>query len=99
MPTSMSDDRLIAAALFLAIIAYFFFGKNNKGQQITASVKKGNFPIEVTTTGELMAKSSEKIYGPAGLRQIQIWQVKIQDIIPDGTVQPAPDTVQRCSGA
>ena len=84
--TRKSYIYLIAAALFLAIIAYFFFGKNNKGQQITASVKKGNFPIEVTTTGELMAKSSEKIYGPAGLRQIQIWQVKIQDIIPDGTV-------------
>ena len=77
---------LIVAALFLAILAYFFFGKSNKGQQITATVKKGNFPIEVTTTGELVAKSSEKIYGPAGLRQIQIWQVKIQDIIPDGTV-------------
>ena len=77
---------LIAAALLLAIFAYFLFGKSNKGQQITATVKKGNFPIEVTTTGELVAKSSEKIYGPAGLRQIQIWQVKIQDIIPDGTV-------------
>ncbi len=77
---------LIVAALFIAIIAFFFFGKNNKGQQITAIVKKGNFPIEVTTTGELVAKSSEKIYGPTGLRQIQIWQVKIQDIIPDGTV-------------
>jgi hypothetical protein len=77
---------LIASALLLAIIAFFFFGKNDKGQQIIASVKKGNFPIEVTTTGELVAKSSEKIYGPTGLRQIQIWQVKIQDIIPDGTV-------------
>ena len=77
---------LIASVFVLAIIAYFFFGKSNKGQQVTATVKKGNFPIEVTTTGELVAKSSEKIYGPAGLRQIQIWQVKIQDIIPDGTV-------------
>ncbi len=77
---------LIASILLLAIIAFFFFGKNNKGEQITAIVKKGSFPIEVTTTGELVAKSSEKIYGPAGLRQIQIWQVKIQDIIPDGTV-------------
>jgi hypothetical protein len=77
---------LIASALLLAIIAFFFFGKNDKGQQIIATVKKGNFPIEVTTTGELVAKSSEKIYGPTGLRQIQIWQVKIQDIIPDGTV-------------
>ena len=77
---------LIASAFILVIVAFFFFGKNNTGQQITASVKKGNFPIEVTTTGELVARSSEKIYGPAGLRQIQIWQVKIQDIIPDGTV-------------
>ena len=77
---------LIASALILTIIAFFFFGKNSKGEQITAPVKKGNFPIEVTTTGELVAKSSEKIYGPAGLRQVQIWQVKIQDIIPDGTV-------------
>jgi HlyD family secretion protein len=77
---------LAASILVLLIVAYFVFAKNNKGQQITAKVKKGNFPIEVTTTGELVAKSSEKIYGPAGLRQIQIWQVKIQDIIPDGTV-------------
>jgi HlyD family secretion protein len=77
---------LIATALLLAIVAYFIFGKDSKSEQITATVKKGNFPIEVTTTGEQVAKSSEKIYGPTDLRQIQIWQVKIQDIIPDGTV-------------
>jgi len=75
-----------AGIIVLVIIAFFIFGKSDKGQQITAKVTKGNFPIEVTTTGELIAKSSEKIYGPQGLRQIQIWQVKIQDIIPDGTV-------------
>jgi len=77
---------IIAAVLFVLIIVFYFFGKGDKGQQVIATVKKGNFPIEVTTTGELVAKSSEKIYGPTGLRQIQVWQVKIQDIIPDGTV-------------
>jgi len=77
---------IIASIIVLAILAYFFFAKTKTGPQITAKVKKGNFPIEVTTTGELIAKSSEKIYGPQALRQIQIWQVKIQDIIPDGTV-------------
>ena len=78
---------LIGSILILAIIASFFFGKNNKGQQITATVKKGNFPIEVTTTGELIAKSADKINGPQALGQIfRIWNVKIQDIIPDGTV-------------
>ncbi|MEI6454713.1 MAG: efflux RND transporter periplasmic adaptor subunit [bacterium] len=77
---------VIAGIIVLAIIIYFFFGKSKTGPQVTAKVKKGSFPIEVTTTGELIAKSSEKIYGPQALRQIQIWQVKIQDIIPDGTV-------------
>jgi HlyD family secretion protein len=77
---------IIAGVIILAIILYFIFSKNDKDQNIAYKVKKGTFPIEVTTTGELIAKSSEKIYGPQALRQIQIYQVKIQDIIPDGTV-------------
>ncbi len=76
----------LAGIVVLAIVAYLLFSKSDKGQQIKATVRKGSFPIEVTTTGELIAKSSEKIYGPQGLRQVQIWQVKIQDIIADGTV-------------
>ena len=77
---------MIAAVFLLAVIAYFLLSNGRKEQQVIAKAKKGDFPIEVTTTGELIAKSSEKIYGPQALRQIQIWQVKIQDIIPDGTV-------------
>jgi hypothetical protein len=77
---------IAAGVIVLAIILYFFFSKNNKEENIAVKVKKGNFPIEVTTTGELLAKSSEKIYGPESLRRMQIYQVKIQDIIPDGTV-------------
>ncbi|MDP4281565.1 MAG: efflux RND transporter periplasmic adaptor subunit [Bacteroidota bacterium] len=76
----------VGGIILLAIAAYFLWPKNNNDQQITAKVKKGTFPIEVTTAGELIAKSSLKIEGPQGLRQIQIWQVKIQDIIPDGSV-------------
>jgi Barrel-sandwich domain of CusB or HlyD membrane-fusion len=77
---------LASGAIILAIFLYFIFSKNAKDQNVAYKVKKGTFPIEVTTTGELIAKSSEKIYGPQALRQIQIYQVKIQDIIPDGTV-------------
>jgi len=78
---------LAASILVLMIVAYFFFSKSNKDQQITVKVKKGNFPIEVTTTGELNSKSSDKIYGPQALGQVfRIWNVKITDIIPDGSV-------------
>jgi multidrug efflux pump subunit AcrA (membrane-fusion protein) len=77
---------ITAGVIILAIILYFVFSKNDKTQNIAYNVKKGAFPIEVTTTGELLAKSSEKISGPTALRQIGIYTVKIQDIIPDGTV-------------
>lgn len=51
-------------------------------------VKEGKFIIDVTTTGELDARSSEKIMGPnsMGLRNARIWQLVIEDIVPDGTV-------------
>ena len=77
---------IFAGILIAAIVVYLIIPKGNKEQQIIAKVKKGNFPIEVSVTGELIAKSSEKIFGPSCLRQIGIWQVKMQDIIPDGTV-------------
>jgi len=85
----MTRKRFIYVGLSIAVIvivALFFF-RPDKGQHITAKVKKGDFPIEVTTTGELIAKSSDKIYGPQALGQVfRIWNIKIQDIIPDGTV-------------
>ena len=40
----------------------------------------------MVTSGELEARHSEDINGPSGLREFRIWQVKINDIIPDGTV-------------
>jgi HlyD family secretion protein len=75
-----------AGIIVLAIILYFIFGGREKQEDVIVPVKFGSFPIEVTTTGELIAKSSEKIYGPQGLRRVRIYQVKIDDIIPDGTV-------------
>lgn len=77
---------IFAGIIVVAIVIYFIIPKQNKEDQIIAKVKKGNFPIEVSVTGELIAKSSEKIFGPQSLRQIGIWQVKISDIIPDGTL-------------
>jgi len=77
---------IFAGILIVAIAVYIIIPKGNKEQQINSRIKKGDFPIEVSVTGELIAKSSEKIFGPQSLRQIWIWQVKIQDIIPDGTV-------------
>jgi len=65
---------------------YFLGAEDSEIQKITVFPKEGRFQINVVTTGELEAKSSEKIYGPSGLRSVRIWNVKIEDIVSDGTV-------------
>ena len=75
------------AALLLIVIIWIFAGSGpDKETTVKVPVKSGKFDITVTTTGELEAKSSEKINGPVNLRDFRIWQIKIEDIIPDGTV-------------
>ena len=78
---------IIGGVVIVLAVLWFFTGRGSKNNDtIYVPVKKGNFEVKVTTTGELEAKSSEEIYGPSALRTIGIWQVKISDIIPDGTV-------------
>jgi multidrug efflux pump subunit AcrA (membrane-fusion protein) len=76
----------LALALLLITGIGFVLTRNTSKPQVTAKVKKGKFPIEVTTTGELFSKSSEKVRGPMELTQMYVWNIKIQDIIPDGTI-------------
>ncbi|MCD4680762.1 MAG: efflux RND transporter periplasmic adaptor subunit [Bacteroidales bacterium] len=85
----------IIIALLAVVILIWYFTRDEKGGSIAilSPVEEGEFRINVTTTGELEAKNSEKIYGPAGLRAVRIWQVKIEDIIPDGTVVDSGDYV------
>ena len=96
----MKSNRklLIALAAIAALIAavwYFTQSGGEDTQLLEAPVKKGLFTISVTTTGELEAKSSEMINGPSptALRDARIWQLKIDDIIPDGTIVDSGDYV------
>jgi len=75
------------AVILLIVIVWIFAGTGSEKETVVkVPVKFGKFDITVTTTGELEAKSSEKILGPVNLRDFRIWQIKIDDIIPDGTV-------------
>jgi HlyD family secretion protein len=84
----------LALAVTVVVLLFVFFGSpRSEVQAIKVPVKSGRFEIQVTTSGELEAKSSEKILGPSGLRNFRIWNVKIDDIIPDGTVVDSGDYV------
>ncbi|NOX85746.1 MAG: HlyD family efflux transporter periplasmic adaptor subunit [Chlorobi bacterium] len=75
-------------ALVVAVVWYFSSSSGTESDSILVKAKTGKFVIDVTTTGELEARSSEEIRGPnpIGLRNARIWQLRIEDIVPDGTV-------------
>ncbi len=77
------------------VIIYLIVGREVQSgtADILADVKKGQFRVEVETTGELEAKNSIKINGPGALRNFGIWQVTIQNIIDEGTVVKKGDWV------
>ncbi len=84
----------VAVIALVLILLYVFFGSSESTvETIEVQVKSGTFEIQVSTSGELEAKNSEKIMGPMGVRNFRIWNMKIEDIIPDGTVIDSGDYV------
>lgn len=83
----------VVAVIFLLSI-WAFLGRD-AGEQldIFVSPQKGEFKVIVSTTGELQAKNSIQIRGPQGAREIQIWNMTIQSLVPEGTVVNKGDVV------
>jgi hypothetical protein len=74
----------------VAIIALVVISKLTSKKEISnlyAFAEKGQFYIIVTTTGELQAENSTDIRGPefTQSRNIRMMDIKIQDLIPEGT--------------
>lgn len=78
------------SAFAILIIIYFVFGSAEKSKNAPQFTKatSGTFEVVVTVTGELKAQNSEDIEAPTELRgrSFRISDVKIQDLIPEGTV-------------
>ena len=88
--------KIIAGSVILAIIiAIVFFATRSKKDtgEIIVQVKKGDFIVNIATKGELVAQKSVPIKGPEGLREFRIFDIKISDIILDGSVVKKGDYV------
>lgn len=74
--------------VLLVVALFFFSGKKPKDAQIFTKVQRGEFEILVSVTGELEALNKENIVAPPELRSenVRVYQVKIQDLVPEGTV-------------
>jgi multidrug efflux pump subunit AcrA (membrane-fusion protein) len=92
----MKRKIIIGAGVLVVIVAsYFVFAgkQSDSTSDIYATVKKGIFKVEIETTGELEAKNSVKILGPAAVMNFDIYTITIQSIITEGTVVKKGDWI------
>ncbi|MDX1741793.1 MAG: hypothetical protein R3178_10885, partial [Rhodothermales bacterium] len=83
----------IGLILILVVMGWLLRSSDSAPTALYVSPQVGPFEVTVTTTGELKAKNSVKIYGPRSARQIQIWQMSVLRLVPEGTVVKAGDFV------
>lgn len=92
----MNKKRIayIVGAIILLIIAYSYFNSNSdKDISLTTKVIKGTFIDEVVTSGEAKSTSSKNIKGPSNLNKFKLREVKIQDLVAEGTIVKKGDYV------
>lgn len=95
----MKRKHYIAIASVLVtivLILIFRSGKTESQAKLITKVERGEFEILVTTTGELQAIRSVDINGPSELRnsrELRIREIKIQDLVPEGTLVDSGDYV------
>ena len=85
----MNKKKLVAIGIsvILLITIYSFYNKNNdEDVSLTTKVKKGDFINEIIISGEAQSTSSKNINGPTNARRFNIYQLKIQDLVAEGTV-------------
>jgi HlyD family secretion protein len=75
----------IGLAVIILLLVVFTGGSKDNTTEIIVPVEKGQFVVDITTSGSLEAKNSVEITGPQGLRRYRIWNITIQDIIDEGT--------------
>lgn len=88
---------ILSSVAVAAIVLVIILATGNKDGYTPLVVKaqKGLFEIVVATTGELEAENNIKIEGPSGMtaRNVRIGEVKIQDLVAEGTVVRQGDYV------
>ena len=84
---------LLGTVAVVVILAMALRTQDSESAELLVRPEVGPFELTVTTTGELQAKNSVKIYGPSSTRQLRIYEMKLMRLIPEGTVVTKGDFV------
>jgi RND family efflux transporter MFP subunit len=75
------------AFLLVAPAAWLIAGDaETEDNSVIARVKKGEFKVVVTTSGELRPTKFVRITAPPNAQAAQQWQMKISSLVPEGTM-------------
>lgn len=83
----------LVGVLILIAVSGLFTETQDETVDLFIRPTVGPFQVTVTATGELKAKNSVKVYGPANARQQRVYEMKILRLIPEGTVVQKGDFV------
>src|SRR5688572_18913062 len=84
----------VVSFLLLAPSAWLMARDNTElDSALVARVKRGEFKVMVTTSGELRATKFVRITAPQNAQAAQQWQMKISSLVPEGTLVKAGDVV------
>src|SRR5258705_5721376 len=83
----------IGIAILIPSVWLWARGPGAPDNSLVARVKRGPFAVTVATSGELRARQFVQITAPAGAQQAGAWQMKIQSIVPEGTIVKQGDVV------
>ncbi len=94
----MKLKNWLIATVVIAILLLTFFifpSSKSKSSEIFTKVVKGPFEVLVFSSGQLEAQNSEDITVPSNLRDrnIRIYEIKITDLIEEGSVVDSGDYV------
>lgn len=79
------NPLIIVSAIICVILIWSLSGDSDQEQEITSKAFIGKFEDVVISSGELIAKNSEDITGPSGLQRYGLYNVKIQNIVAEGS--------------
>ncbi len=84
---------VVAVAVLSPVALLLSRGDADAGPVLESVVTAGDFGVTVTASGELRARAFVEIQGPPNAQQAGAFQMKIQTIVPEGTVVQAGDVV------
>jgi HlyD family secretion protein len=95
MKRKLLIPTLIIAGVIILIIVYSVLSREDTVRLLEVPVEYGTFEVAVSVTGELQAKNSTEIRAPVELRnrEFRFRSIKIQDLIPEGTIVDSGDWV------